>query len=256
MSVTTLVKKFEPEKDWHSIAEKYARKNGGTAAYWLNIWEKNKNRAAGSGSIYHKKQEIIARNGYETDYGILHIPAEYLNKENKYDNYSFKKNLGELQEGVYPELLVWNEEYCVSGQIDVAIIKEGAIGKIVDIHDYKTNKKINKESGYYSNYYRKHIYEYMNYPLDNVQNCNYYHYALQLSTYMYFMECFGFIAGELKILHRPQLFENGKFVFDEEGVPVVDKENSSDLVIPYLKEEVIKMLEVKKSWVNKATITI
>ena len=66
----------------------------------------------------------------------------------------------------------------------------------------------------------------MKYPLSNIQDTNYWHYCLQLSTYAYLLEK---IKPSLKIKH---LYINH---FDHDG-------NETEYECPYLKDDVIKML--------------
>ena len=70
----------------------------------------------------------------------------------------------------------------------------------------------------------------MKFPLNNLDDCNYYHYALQLSTYAWMMQKLNpdFIIDDLVLVH-----------FDH-------NDNMTVYHLPYLKIEVEKMLAFYK----------
>ena len=57
--------------------------------------------------------------------------------------------------------------------------------KDVYVCDYKTNKSIDKKS-YFDRARKKHAM--MKYPLNNIQDTNFWHYSLQLSTYAWMIQ--------------------------------------------------------------------
>lgn len=103
-----------------------------------------------NGSKFHKELENRSIESgkeinpfTEEEYKTIVLPKEY-------DNQSLSENLYDLEDGFYPELLVWDntmaQENSVVTQIDKAFIK--TIGKIryVDCDDYKTLKNKPYES--------------------------------------------------------------------------------------------------------------
>lgn len=106
----------------------------------------------------------------------------------------------DLERGLYPEFLIsWKDpdgDLRVSGQIDL-MIKDG---NEITIVDYKTNKKIEKES-YFNRQTRKRTM--MKFPLHEIMDTNYWHYCLQLSTYAYLLQKINpdFIIKKLVIVH-------------------------------------------------------
>jgi ATP-dependent exoDNAse (exonuclease V) beta subunit len=96
-------------------------------------------------------------------------------------------NYYELDEekGIYPEYLVYKISkdgiLKIAGQIDL-MIKDGN-----DIHliDYKTSKKIEQKSFFDQS---SRMSKMMYYPINNIPDCNYYHYTIQLSTYAWMIE--------------------------------------------------------------------
>lgn len=123
---------------------------------------------------------------------------------------------------IYPEFLIsyeFDQYLRISGQVDYLQIVDNQ----VTIRDWKSNREIKKESYFDKTTKSRQM---MKYPLNNIQDVNYWHYCLQLSTYAYLLEK---IKPSLKIKH---LYINH---FDHDG-------NETEYECPYLKDEVIKML--------------
>lgn len=169
----------------------------------LNNWKKENKKSTDKGTEYHNTKETNAFiNGAAINkYNLkcYNIGAEKLLD---YNNYSIADNLYNLCEGFYPELLVFNEEALLAGQADKVFITEFGGEKYVDIGDFKTNKKISKESFIGSS--RKHTY--LKPPLNHIMDSNYWHYALQLSTYAFMLEKFGFRVRSLYLEHYDEIY--------------------------------------------------
>lgn len=88
---------------------------------------------------------------------------------------------------------------------------------------HNTNKKIETKSYFDSKNKRSVM---MKFPLNNLQDCNYYHYCLQLSTYAYIIESYNpdFTIEDLVLVH-----------FDH-------NDNMTVYHLPYLRKEVERML--------------
>lgn len=129
----------------------------------------------------------------------------------------------DLENAVYPEYLIhWDSpsgKLHIAGQIDLLVKK----GNSITIGDWKTNEKIDTKS-YFDSKVRSTVK--MKFPLNNLDDCNYYHYCLQLSTYAYIIESYNpdFTIEELVLVH-----------FDHQDNMTVYK-------LPYLKKEVERML--------------
>ena len=129
----------------------------------------------------------------------------------------------DLENAVYPEYLIhWDSpsgKLHIAGQIDLLVKK----GNSITIGDYKTNKKIETKSYFDSKNKRSVM---MKFPLNNLQDCNYYHYCLQLSTYAYIIESYNpdFSIEDLVLVH-----------FDH-------NDNMTVYHLPYLRKEVERML--------------
>ena len=139
---------------------------------------------------------------------------------------SFKTNAGnyklDCDRGVYPEFLIsykFDDYLMISGQLDL-LIKDG---NDITIVDYKTNKKIDMKS-YFDNSTKKS--QKMKFPLNDIDDCNFYHYSMQLSVYSYLLQ---------KI--------NPKFKIKKLIIHHIDHDNNeTEYECPYLKEEVERML--------------
>ena len=190
-----------------------------------------------------KKAEIIAQYSATRKEACEHGTAEHLRKElsfygkHNFDfgrygykdlsgEYDCKKNYYELdlERGVYPEFLIAVTSrdgiLKVSGQID-CLIKNG---NEVTLLDWKTNAEIKKES-YYNRSTKQH--QMMKFPLNNIQDSNYWHYALQLSLYAYLLQTLHpeFTIKGLKLIH-------------------IDREQKeTEYEVPYLKDDVERMLK-------------
>ena len=136
----------------------------------------------------------------------------------------------DLQYGAYPEYLIYYESddkvIRLAGQIDL-IVKSG---NEIYLVDHKTNKKIDQKSGYNSST-RSSVK--MKYPLNNLPDCNFYHYTMQLSTYAWMLQKINpnFIIKDLILNH-----------YDHNGKNTLYR-------CQYLKDEVEKMLYFHKKQV-------
>ena len=149
-----------------------------------------------------------------------------LNKFGIGGKFQCKKNYNELdlEYGVYPEYLVYYDnpklDLHIAGQIDL-LIKSG---NDIILGDHKTNKSIDFKSFYNSSTRSSTK---MKYPLGSLDDCNFNHYQLQLSTYAWMLQKINpdFVIKRLFINH-----------YDHEG-------NNKIYEVKYLKEEVEKMLK-------------
>lgn len=246
-SVTTFVSKFKHKFDADKQAVK-SSKNRNSKWYGMDpekikeIWNNESNRAIDLGNWYHAQREsdivsidTIERNGvavpiFKPIYndGVKHAPEQ------------------RLVEGIYPEHMVYLKSEGICGQSDRVEVVNG----IVDIIDYKTNKEIKTKS--FVNW--EGVSQKMTGACAHLDDCNFNHYALQLSTYMYII-----------LKHNPNL-KPGKLVLhhitfkeapekDEYGYPVALRDYEGNPIVnevipyevPYLRSEVVNMLKELKN---------
>ena len=131
----------------------------------------------------------------------------------------------------------------ICGQADLVEVVNG----VVNISDYKTSKKIDRES--YKNW--EGISKKMLRPIHHLDDCNFNHYALQLSIYMYIILRHNpnLKAGKLMI-HHVKFEEADKK--DKYGFPIILLDNGEPIIkeieyieLPYLKKEIQKILKQK-----------
>lgn len=133
----------------------------------------------------------------------------------------------DMEYGIYPEYLIHrvspDGKLCLAGQIDL-LVKKG--NKLI-IGDFKTNKKIEMKSFFDSKTKKTTK---MKFPLNNLDDSNYWHYCLQLSTYAWMLQKYNpeFEIEDLILIH-----------FDH-------SDNMTVYHLPYLKDEVVKMLSFYK----------
>jgi hypothetical protein len=245
-SVTSFISQFKAKFDAEKAAEK-ASKNSKSKWYKVppekikEIWETETKRAITLGSWYHDQREKDTLSVNTIQREGLNLPVI----SPLYDGIIKIAPDQRLTPGIYPEHLVYLKSAGICGQID----RLEVVNNFVNIDDYKTNKEIKKES--YVNW--EGISQKMLSPIDHLDDCNFYHYSLQLSLYMYIV-----------IKHNPRL-KPGKMtlkhiIFEEEakdnfGYPILKFDQNGDPIvkevvsyeIPYLKKEVIDMINYKNN---------
>lgn len=188
ISVTTLIGKYESPKDRVKMARTFLRNRPHlqmTIHEVIAMWDKNLKDAGERGTKYHEKQEQKELKD-----------SNIINKSNFHD-YLFNIDISNLPDGVYPELRIFNHKLGLAGHADKITVKN----RDVWIGDHKTNKK-----GIQKNSYRD---QRMLEPLHFLPDCNYYHYTLQLSTYGWMLEQFGYNIKGMQL-------EVKRFMDDEE----------------------------------------
>ena len=242
ISATTFVGHFKEPFDAELQAEKSSKNKkskwyGMTPEEVKQAWSNEAKRATDLGTWYHNQREsdlcelsTLERDGFKLpifvpieDKGIKIAPSQ------------------KLVDGIYPEHMVFMKSAALCGQSDLVEIVNGT----VNITDYKTNKEIKLES--YKNW--EGISKKMKSPVSHLDDCNYYHYALQLSLYMYIILKHNpkLKPGKL-LLHHIQFEEVGRDKFDNpitaldnDGNPILAK--IEPYTVPYLKDEIISMIK-------------
>jgi hypothetical protein len=243
-SVTSYIGNFKAKFDAQKAAEK-ASKNSKSKWYGIPVekikekWESETHRAITLGSWYHDQREkdTLSLNTIQREGLNLPIISPL------YDGVVKIAPEQRLVPGIYPEHLVYLKSAGICGQIDRLEVVNG----YVNIEDYKTNKEIKKES--YVNW--EGISQKMLAPVDHLDDCNFNHYSLQLSFYMYIVIKHNprLKPGKMTLKHvifeQESLDEFGYPVlkFDQSGEPIVKEVVTYE--IPYLKKEVIDMINYK-----------
>jgi len=245
LSATGLVGLFKPKFDADAQAIKSA-KNKKSKWYGmkpqdiLDVWAGENKRAVTLGSWYHdqREQELVAcdtiqRNGVDLP---IFRPIEQ-------DGIKLSPDQN-IAAGIYPEHLVYLKSVRLCGQAD----RIEVVGNTVNIYDYKTNKEIKLKS--YVNWEGKS--NKLNAPMEHLDDCNFYHYALQMSLYMYITlkHNHSLKPGKMEIHHILFDIEG----YDDHGYPIVAYDAAGDPIVkevvpyemPYLKKEVNAMINYLK----------
>lgn len=244
-SVTRFVSQFHEEFDALNVAYKVSE-NKKSKWYGLapdeivDIWQREAKRSTELGDWYHNQRESDL------------LMFDTIHRHNKelpiirpiYDGEIKIAPDQRLIDGVYPEHMVYMNSIKLCGQSDLVEVVNGE----VHITDYKTNKEIKKEGFAMRGKTKK-----MLHPLEHLDDCNFNHYSLQLSLYMYII-----------LKHNPNLKFGSMTIHhisfkkeseDEFGFPVHARNEDGSYVvesidihdIPYLKKEVTAMLNSVKS---------
>jgi hypothetical protein len=245
LSATSVIGLFKPKFDKLAQAQKSAA-NKKSKWYGMSIddiidtWDTENKRAVDLGSWYHdqREKELIACDTVQREGINLPIirPIEQ-------DGVKLSPDQN-LTPGIYPEHLVYLKSARICGQAD----RIEVVGNKVNIYDYKTNKEI-KLKGYTS---WEGITNMMTGPLNHLEDCNFNHYAIQMSLYMYITlkHNHSLQPGKMQIHHI--IFEvEGE---DDFGYPIVAYDPMGDPIVkdvipydvPYLKNEVNNIIKYLK----------
>ena len=242
ISVTTLVSHFKKPFDAKAIAAKVSKSK---RSKWFGIdpiaieaiWNAESDRAMTLGTFYHNQREsdICGLASMERE-GIV-VPIFPPSGETNGIRLAPSQK---LDSGIYPEHMVFLKSAGICGQSDFVEV----VNNKVNIIDYKTNKEIKKES--FKNW--EGISEKLKDPIKHLDDCNYNHYALQLSFYMYIILKHNskLLPGKI-FIHHVVFEEEGRDKFD---YPITKYNHNNDPVVkeviqipmPYLYDEVISIL--------------
>jgi hypothetical protein len=230
-SVTTVLSNFKNPFDGKAISEKVSRKQGSKwfgldPAEIRQIWEDESNRAINLGNFYHDREEMrFLSNKTMHMYGEELPVIWYIKDEHGRKVASDQR----LISGIYPEHMVYLKSAAIVGQSDRVEVAQGKI----HVGDYKTNKTIEYSSFVDWEGNSKKMLG----PVSHLDDCNYNHYNLQLSIYMYMM-----------LKHNPRLKPGNITVYHIEfeqagenkwGYPIEARDANGDPIVK--KENVIQM---------------
>lgn len=203
----------------------------------LKLWKAEADRATTLGTWYHNQRESDLCELKTLTINGKPLPVFKPMVEESGVKYAPEQK---LEEGIYPEHMVYLKSAGLCGQSDLVQVYEGH----VYITDYKTNKEIKTEG--FKSWDGK--VQKMSAPVNHLDDCNLMHYALQLSLYMYII-----------LKHNPKL-KPGKMmihhiIFEEEGqdqygYPITKRDEQGNPVlkdivpyeVPYMKAEVLSLI--------------
>jgi len=201
-----------------------------------SIWSNEGDRAIGHGSKYHDQREsdILMLDTIQRAGRPIPIIRPIMNGDIK------QAPVQKLTEGIYPEHFVYLKSAGICGQAD----RIEVVQNTVDVVDYKTNKEIKKAG--FRNW--EGITQKMTGPLAHLDDCNFNHYSLQLSMYLYIILKHNPIYKPGKLMLHHIIFEREGD--DEFGYPILKVDAQGEPIVktvvpyevPYLKSEVISMI--------------
>ena len=202
-SVTTFVDQFFEKFDAQKIANKLVNSHpkylGKTVESLLGDWEMARQHGT---NVHQEIEDWIKKD-------IQPIEAQSIAGVRWIKDY---KKIGNIE--LLSEVIVYSIELGIAGTLDLLALNKNT--NQYEIIDWKTSKKISKEP-----FNRKVG---IKPETKSIMDCNYYHYALQLSLYRYILEEFyGLVVRDQLIAHLKDDFARG-------------------IVVPYMRKEIIKML--------------
>lgn len=246
-SVTTLIEMFTEEFDAFKTASDCSSGKSKTKKYLglsinsiLDLWDAENKRATDLGSRYHlAKETALINSTFQKRDGVIYPVYPPIMQGDRKLAIPQK-----LDEGIYPEHMMYLKSAKICGQSDrVEIIKN-----FIDVYDHKTNKNIDLVS------YRDRLgkSKKMKGILSHLDDCNYIHYSIQLSIYMYMLRKhnYNLIPRKLVLEHvKFALDKNDKYGFpiyqlDSYGNPIV--EDVTLYPVDYMEREAISILNFVK----------
>ena len=193
----------------------------------LKEWEEKNKASCERGTKIHAQLEAYSKGGKfkekiapRLNYKIDNLPCFTNSTENEL--------LKTVDKGIFPEYLIYRQSddniLRLAGQIDL-LIKNG---NDIYIIDFKTNEKIDLKLGFDTSTKKSAM---MKYPLNNIQDSNYWHYTLQLSTYAWMVQ---------KI--NPE--------YNIKGLTIIHYDHNDNVTtyqLDYLKSDVERMLAYYKT---------
>ena len=220
ISVTRFIEEYCNEFDSQAVAERVAIRDSKTIQQVLDEWKQKNQYACDKGHLGHLYAQSLWNgenvldeiekftNGLETPLDKILDQAD-----------NFYRDYQDRLEHLADEYIIGSEEYDIASAIDHIFINKLTGGLV--LVDYKTNSDIHKSEKYAKN---------MKVPLAHLKDFTLNHYYIQLSIYKYLVEKYT----KLK-------FEEMFIVYFSENI-----ENYEIIEIPYLKDEVEKILENRR----------
>ena len=229
ISVTKYISQFENEFDSNTLSQKVADKNGISQFEVLNEWKRKGEYSCLKGTAIHEwLQDNYANREYKFDLSQLEEYPEYY----KIEDIEHLKQMAIDFINDYKNryILIGDEILCGIPDFDIAsaidLLFYDIVNNEVVLADIKTNTDL---KGWKStpSYVKK-----MLQPLEDIKDITFEHYKIQLSIYRYFLEEYA---------HIP--ISDNMFI-----VYLSEKEKNYNIIqIPYLKNEVEKILKLRRA---------
>ena len=223
ISVTTFIHEYCNEFDAEGMAEKVANRDGKTVQQVLDEWAYKRDFSCEKGTTCHEWSQSLW-SGAEYKPLLFDESKEYMSALDKIRNQAvnFKNDYQEHLEHLIDELPIGSEEFNIASCVDHLFYNKLTGGLV--LVDYKTNSLM---EGYNKKAYKKA----MKVPLSHINDDALHHYYIQLSIYKFLIEKYtGLKVDEMFIVYMSENIENYEII-----------------EIPYLYEEVRKILELRRA---------
>ena len=223
ISVTTFIHEYCNEFDAEGMAEKVANRDGKTVQQVLDEWAYKRDFSCEKGTTCHEWSQSLW-SGAEYKPLLFDESKEYMSALDKIKNQAvnFKNDYQEHLEHLIDELPIGSEEFNIASCVDHLFYNKLTGGLV--LVDYKTNSLM---EGYNKKAYKKE----MKVPLSHINDDALHHYHIQLSIYKFLIEKYtGLKVDEMFIVYMSENIENYEII-----------------PIPYLYEEVRKILELRRA---------
>lgn len=222
VSVTRFIAEYENEFNQQEMAERVAQKENRPVDDILAKWKYKADFACAKGTTCHEYAQSLwsDETWFEKPFDFTQEYRNAVNKINLQAN-NFKKDYQDHLEHLQDELVVGSAEYDIASAIDHLFYNKITGGLV--LVDYKTNS-------YLSGYNKKAYSKKMKVPLQHLNDDSLHHYYIQLSIYRFLIEKYtGLQVEEMFIVYMSENIENYEII-----------------EIPYLKNEVEKILENRR----------
>ena len=223
ISVTTFIHEYCNEFDAEGMAEKVANRDGKTVQQVLDEWAYKRDFSCSKGTTCHEWSQSLW-SGAEYKPLLFDESKEYMSALDKIKNQAvnFKNDYQEHLEHLIDELPIGSEEFNIASCVDHLFYNKLTGGLV--LVDYKTNSLM---EGYNKKAYKKA----MKVPLSHINDDALHHYHIQLSIYKFLIEKYtGLKVDEMFIVYMSENIDNYEII-----------------PIPYLYEEVRKILELRRA---------
>ena len=219
VSVTRFIEQYANEFDADTIAQKVAIKEGKSVQEVLDEWQIKNEWACFKGSLSHQ----YVQEKFESDCNQMFYPDDEVKRDalNKIYHQAdcFYEDYKDRLELLANEKIIGSEVYDIASAVDSLFINKLTGGLV--LVDYKTNSNIHKNERYAKD---------MKAPLSHLKDTTLSHYFIQVSIYKYLIEKYTDLEVDEWFIVW--------FSENNEEYQVID--------VPYLKEEVEKILEWRK----------
>jgi hypothetical protein len=158
-SVSKVLSLYKEPFNRDLMAERTAKKTGKTTQQVIEQWSNINKNACDKGHTVHDIIEQYIKTGKIIDSSMIFA------LENVFEVSDFQS--------VKSEQILFNDEYEIAGTSDIIADVDD---KHFDVYDFKTNKNFLLHNKYGT---------YLKFPLNNLQQCHYNDYSIQLSLYAY-----------------------------------------------------------------------